>query len=301
MNVLCTAFRFSEEERQQIERTGVTLHLLEREEDVATYDVSEIEGIICNNLFLYRDVDDFPHLRFVQVVSAGLDRVPVERLKARQIELHNAGDAYAVPMAEWVVWQLLDFYKRGPVFRAQQQEKRWEKQRRLIELTDRTVTVLGVGHVGEAVATRLRAFGMYVIGVGRRARDVPFVDEYVQFDRLDDVLERSDVIVIALPLTEQTHYLFDKTRFERVKEGAILLNVARGAIVDETALLYALETKKVAGAALDVFETEPLPRNHPFWTHPAVQLTPHNSYVSDRVNRRLFRTILRNLTRQTTS
>ncbi|MCC5891811.1 NAD(P)-dependent oxidoreductase [Exiguobacterium sp.] len=301
MNVLCSGFRFSEKECQQIEQTGVKLHQLEREEDVVGYDVSAIEGVICNNLFTYRDVDDFPRLRFVQVVSAGLDRVPVSRLEERHIELYNAGDAYAVPMAEWVVWQLLDFYKRGAVFRSQQHEKRWEKQRRLRELTDRTVTILGVGHVGEAVATRLSAFGMHVIGVGRRVRDISFVDEYVQFNQLDDVLARSDVVVIALPLTEQTYHLFNRARFEHLKDEAILLNVARGAIIDESALLSALETNKVAGVALDVFETEPLPADHPFWTHPAVQLTPHNSYVSDHVNRRLFRTIFHNLTHQTTS
>lgn len=295
MNLLSTGVRLTPEQLATLERLGYTVTTLREEADVTNIDVSEVEGLICNNVFQYRQYEDFKRLRFVQSISAGLDRLPLDELQERDIRIYNAGDTYAVPMAEWVVWQLLDFMKHGAAFREKQANRHWEKERRLRELTGKTVALLGLGHVGEAIATRLRAFDMTLIGVGHREKQVPFVDRYVLMDELYDVLAESDVIVIALPLTDETYHLIDAEAIASMKEDAVLLNVARGSIIDESALIAALEEGKFFGVALDVFETEPLPSDHALYNFEWVTLTPHNSYVSDRVNERLFENILRNL------
>lgn len=279
----------------KLEQLGYTVTTIREEADVTDIDVSEVEGLICNNVFQYCHVDDFKQLRFVQAVSAGLDRLPLDELEDRGIRVYNAGDTYAVPMAEWVVWQLLDFMKHGAAFREKQANRHWEKERRLRELTGKTVALLGLGHVGEAVATRLQAFDMTIIGVGHREKQVPFVDRYVLMDELHDVLAESDVVVVALPLTDDTYHVIDAEAIAAMKEDAVLLNVARGSIIDEEALIVALEEGKFFGVALDVFETEPLPSDHPLYNFEWVTLTPHNSYVSDRVNERLFHNIMDHL------
>lgn len=283
------------EQLAKLEQLGYTVTTLREEADVTDIDVSEVEGLICNNVFQYRQCEDFERLRFVQAISAGLDRLPLDELEERDVRIYNAGDTYAVPMAEWVVWQLLDFMKHGAAFREKQANRHWEKERRLRELTGKTVALLGLGHVGEAIATRLRAFDMTIIGVGHREKQVAFVDRYVLMDELHDVLAESDVIVIALPLTDETYHMIDAEALAAMKEDAVLLNVARGSIIDETALIAALEEGKFFGVALDVFETEPLPSDHALYNFEWVTLTPHNSYVSDRVNERLFDNIFHNL------
>ncbi|MGA9468567.1 MAG: NAD(P)-dependent oxidoreductase [Exiguobacterium marinum] len=295
MNVWVTGMRLSPDQQKQIEQLGHEVTVLQQEAEVLERDVSEVEVLICQNVFAYRSLEYFPRLQVVQAVSAGLDRLPIDKLKEREIRIFNAGDTYAVPMAEWVVWQLLDFMKHGAAFREKRQNRQWEKERRLLELTGKTVTLLGVGNVSEAIAKRLRAFDMHLIGVGHREKEVPFVDRYVLLDELHDVLKKSDVVILALPLKDETYHLIDRDALAAMKEDAILINVARGAIIDEAALVETLQEGKFFGVALDVFETEPIQPDHPFYEFEWVSLTPHNSYVSDQVNNRLFQNVLANL------
>ena len=295
MKIWVTGMHLSLDQREHLEKLGHEITMLQRESDVIERDVSEVEVLVCQNVFTYRTLDEFPRLQVVQAVSAGLDRLPIEQLKERDIRVYNAGDTYAVPMAEWVVWQLLDFMKYGAAFREKQQNRHWQKERRLLELTGKTVTILGVGNVSEAIAKRLRAFDMHLIGVGHREKEVPFVDRYVLMDSLYDVLRESDVIILALPLTDETYHLINRDALAVMKEDSILMNVARGAIIDEEALVKSLHDGKFFGVALDVFETEPIQSDHPLYKFEWVNLTPHNSYVSDLVNNRLFKNVYKNL------
>lgn len=295
MKIWVTGMHLSLDQREQLEKLGHEITMLQRESDIIERDVSEVEALVCQNVFTYRTLNEFPRLQVVQAVSAGLDRLPIEQLKERDIRVYNAGDTYAVPMAEWVVWQLLDFMKYGAAFREKQQNRHWEKERRLLELSGKTVTILGVGNVSEAIAKRLRAFDMHLIGVGHREKEVPFVDRYVLMDSLYDVLRVSDVIILALPLTDDTYHLINRDALAVMKEDSILMNVARGAVIDEEALVKSLHDGKFFGVALDVFETEPIQSDHPLYEFEWVNLTPHNSYVSDRVNNRLFQNVYKNL------
>ena len=160
-----------------------------------------------------------------------------------------------------------------------------------------TACILGMGNVGQRIARRLKAFEVSVIGVNRTGepQNGAPADQWASMDELDTVLSESDLIFLALPLTEETRHLLDARRFARVKRGALLINAARGALLDEQALSEALQSGLLGGAALDVFETEPLPADSPLWSLENVIVTPHISFVSRKNHDRLFRLIRDNL------
>lgn len=256
---------------------------------------TEAEGIVCNGLFLHHDAAEFPNLRFVQLTSAGLDRVPVDELEARGVAVFNARGVHSVPMAEWVIMQLLQVAKRARVFLRNQDQYRWEKARDLTELAGRNACIIGFGDVGHEVAKRLRAFDMRVIAVTRTPRESPLADECVHVGSLGDVLPTADFVILTVPLTPATHHLIGSAALAQMTSDAILVNVSRGPVIDEAALVRALENGKFAGVALDVFEQEPLDPASPLWDIERVLITPHNSFVSDRTAERLVRLTLANL------
>jgi phosphoglycerate dehydrogenase-like enzyme len=201
-------------------------------------------------------------------------------------------------MAEFALSGVLQLYKRSRYFAENQRLRRWEKHRGLLELAGKTVCILGCGSVGTECAKRFRAFDCWVVGVARSSRENPDYDEILPMEMLDTVLSRSDVIVLTLPLTEDTRHLMDRSRFAAMKPDSILVNIARGAVVDTDALISALEGH-LGGAVLDVFEEEPLQENSPLWDMDHVVLTPHNSFVGEGNSDRLAGCILENLERYT--
>ena len=163
------------------------------------------------------------------------------------------------------------------------------------ELSGKTVCILGCGSIGSECARRFTVFDCSVIGVATARRSQPFFEEVVALEDLDTVLPQADVVVVTLPLTETTRHLLDESRFARMKPGALLVNMARGTIVDTDALLAALKSGHLSGAVLDVFEEEPLGADSELWDLENVLITPHNSFVSDRVQQRMTQVIFENL------
>ncbi len=261
-------------------------------------DPKDIEGVVCNGLFLYNALSLFEKLRYVQLTSAGFDRVLLEEMNKRNITVHNARGVYSAPMAELALCGVLQLYKQSAVFAENQRTHRWEKLRELKELADKTVCIVGCGSVGQACAKRFAAFDCRVIGVDIFAVDAPYFEKIYLLDDLDAVIEQSDVIVLTLPLTDETQGLFNKSRFEFCKTDAVFVNIARGAVVVEQDLITALKSKQLGGAVLDVFQTEPLPADNPLWDMENVIITPHNSFVGDGTNKRLFDLIVKNLIRE---
>lgn len=270
----------------------VTVHPDER---MAVSHPEQYEIVVCNGLFLYNDIDAFSSLRFLQLTSAGLDRVPLDAIRQKGIRLHNASGVYSGPMAEFALWGVLELYKQGRFFSENQRLHRWEKHRSLRELDGKTVGILGCGSVGSACAKRFSAFGCTVLGVATTSREQAFFDAVYPMEQLDELLPRLDILVLALPLTKDTHHLLNEARLSLLKDGAVLVNLARGAIADTEALLSALD-KNLSGAVLDVFETEPLPGDHPLWDHKNVILTPHNSFVGEHNHARMIELLIRNYT-----
>lgn len=297
MKLLLTgAFNYSEEQLNQLHNLGYEILYIQDEREPIHFDVSSIDVVVCNSLFLYQDITRFDSLKLIQLISAGLDRIPLDYIKKKGIKVFNAKDVYSIPMAEWALLKVLEIYKRSKEFYKNQEQHKWEKQRNLLELTDKTASIIGFGSVGLELAKRLKAFGVNVIGLGRRKIESEYLDETLLIKDIDEALKKSDIIVLTLPLTRETRHLIDKEKINIMKDKAVLVNLARGGIIDEVDLINALKEGKFLGVALDVFEDEPLGESL-LWDFENVVITPHNSFVSDKVNDRLFELIIENLTR----
>ena len=296
MKILVTgAFNCTKEQLKFIEDLGNQIIFMQNESDDIPCNAEEVDGVICNGLFLHHDIKTFKNLKFIQLTSAGFDRVPMEDINRLGIKIFNARGVYSIPMAEFALTGVLSLYKSIRFFIENQAEKSWVKNRNLIELYGQTVCVIGAGSVGTECAKRFKAMGCKVIGVDLYPREDEAFEIVFTLDRIDDVLAEADVVVLTLPLTEQTRGLFDKRKFELMKDGSVLVNISRGAVVDEASLTNALSSGKLYGACLDVFESEPLNEGSPLWNFKNVIITPHNSFVGNNNNERLFKLILENL------
>ncbi|BAP13373.1 MAG: hydroxyacid dehydrogenase [Alcanivorax borkumensis] len=217
--------------------------------------------------------DDCP-VRWVHATSAGVDALMIDPIKHSDIVVTNARGTFDHGIAEYVLGALLMFAKDSFGNLALQAQHRWQ-HRETAMLRGANALVVGAGSIGREVATLLRAMGMQVVGTARNARhDSAFHRVHRQQD-LPALLCDADYVVITAPLTPDTHGLFDDTTFRQMKPGAALVNVGRGPIVRTEALLRALQQGRLAGAALDVFEEEPLPPNHPLWDQPNVMISAH--------------------------
>ena len=291
MNILITgAWQEAKEHIAEIEKLGHKVVFLQQEKDELPIVEEWVEGVICNGLFLYHPIERFINLRYIQLTSAGFDRVDLKYVKEKEIAIKNARGVYSIPMAEFVLARVLEQYKRLETFRDQQKEKTWNKIRDLLELFDKRVLIIGCGSVGTECAKRFKAFGCEVVGVDVIPRMDINYSCMVDLEMLDDELENADVIVLTLPLTDETKGLIDRKRLELIKSNGILANIARGAIVEQGDL------EKWDGIAiLDVFEEEPLEKSSPLWKKENFFITSHNSFVGEKNNNRLHTVIMRNL------
>ena len=214
-------------------------------------------------------------LRWVQSAGAGYDTWHFQELLRRGVRLSTA-HVNNVPIAEFVMREVMDRFQRADEWRAAAAEHRWEHHE-WREVYGSTWLVVGVGAIGSAVAERARALGCTVIGVRRNPDGAEPVDEMIAPDELASALPRVDVVVLTLPATDQTRNLVNDDFLAAMRPDSVLVNVARGSVVDEPALLRALDAGRPGFAVLDVVTEEPLPPDHPLWSHPKVVVTPHSS------------------------
>lgn len=295
MNILVTgAWQSAKDNIKKIEKLGHTVVFMQYEKDELPCDYSWVEGVICNGLFLSHPIEKFVNLKYIQLTSAGFDRVPMDYVKQSKITIHNARGVYSIPMAEFAISGVLQLYKNAKFFINNQQKNLWNKDRNLIELYGKTVCVVGCGSVGTECAKRFKAFGCKVLGVDLFTRNDDNYDDMVNLDKIDEILPMSDVVVLTLPLTDDTYHIIDKNNFSKFKDNAVLVNIARGAVVDTEALIQALNYK-LYGAVLDVFEEEPLDEYSSLWKVEKVIITPHNSFVGENNDYRLTELIFTNL------
>ena len=294
MNLLVTgAWQQAKEYLAEIGRMGHKVCFLQREKDELPCDPAWVEGVIGNGLFLYHPIEQFSNLRFIQLTSAGFDRVPMDVVKEQNIEIHNAAGVYSIPMAEFALAGVLSLYKQLDSFKKQQKKHEWTKHRDLRELAGKRVVILGCGNVGTECARRFKAFDCEIIGLNRTVKEKEHFDRVFCLSELDNVLPEADVLVVTVALTEETRGLMIEKRIRSMKPDAILVNISRGAMVPTEALEAALPY--IGGAVLDVFEVEPLPKASPLWEMENVIITPHNSFVGEGNGKRLSRLILSNI------
>jgi phosphoglycerate dehydrogenase-like enzyme len=218
-------------------------------------------------------------LRWFHTFSAGVDSPAFKVLLDRGVTLTNSSGASAPSIAQYVLAMMLHRVKRIGEFTAQQGQREWA-QLRGGELTGMTAGIIGTGAIGGETARLAKACGMRVIGMRRSEKPARWVDEQVPPRRLGYLLRESDFVVLACPLTKETAGMIGGPQLRQMKRDATLINIARGRVVDEAALIGALDGGVIGGAVLDVFEQEPLPAESPLWSMPNVIVTPHNSGVS---------------------
>jgi D-2-hydroxyacid dehydrogenase (NADP+) len=247
-------------------------------------------------------------LKWVAFWSAGLDGKLSPELLSRNLLLTNASGVHGPNIAEHVMAFMLMFTRRMEVHLRNQAASKWERQMPVerppaAELSGQTLAIIGYGRIGECLAARANAFDMRVIAVKRDPmrhyglNAESHIEEVFPVSNIGQALEQADHVCIAVPYTRDTHHMFNRERLAQMKPGAYLYNIARGAVVDEKALIEALAEGRLGGAGLDVFETEPLPVDSPLWQMPNVFITPHVSGLTPHYFKRFAGIFAANLQR----
>ena len=240
-------------------------------------DVLVVSGLWRNEL-----IAACPKLRFVQSISAGADQYDKSAFAAAGVRLATAQGADERAVSEHAMALILALTRQIHLARDNQTARHWrpmigDRARREDELGGKTLAIIGLGRIGLRLATLASAFGMRVIGVRRSPEKQPDVEAVVRPDQLLEVMAQADIVALTCPLTPETEGLIGAQALAAMKPSALLINVARGKVVDEAALLAALRENRIAGAGLDCFHDEPLPENSPFWSLPQVIVTPHSA------------------------
>lgn len=232
--------------------------------------------------------NDLRNVRWIHTLAAGVESLPFDLLSRSRIIVTNSRGLYADALGEFAIAAMLWFAKDLPRLARNQADRKWEPYT-VERLEGKTAGVIGYGGIGQAVGRRAEALGMNVIPVRRRQE---FGDPTVE-----DVLRDAHYVVLSTPLTPLTRGLLSAERIGMMRSDAVLINVSRGAVVDEAALVAALVARRIRGAALDVFETEPLPREHALWSLDNVLISPHTADHTDDAHDRAMAFYIENLRR----
>ena len=243
-------------------------------------------------------------LRWIYSITAAVDQFLYPELISSDVALTNAGRVHGPVVAEHAIAMLLALARKLPAAVRYQQRRKWameaiwKEQPRPREIRGATLVVVGLGSIGAEFASMASALKMNVIGVREHPeRGASGAHEVVGYNALDSAIARGDFVVLAAPLKERTRHFIDARRLQLFKPSAFLINVSRGALVDEAALVKALRERRIAGAALDVFEEEPLSRWSPLWKMPQVLITPHTAFLTENVWQRHYEVFAANLKR----
>ncbi|MGI8869722.1 MAG: D-2-hydroxyacid dehydrogenase [Mycobacteriales bacterium] len=280
-------------ERDRIELVGVDATASEA-------DLSRIEAAIrwdLDDAGFRRLLDQAPKLRWLHSPGAGVERWPLGELADRGIVLTNGAGVFAIPIAEWVLTAMLTAVKRTVAVNDAQRAHRWATDIQADELYGKTLLVLGTGGIGAAVIARASGFGMRILAGNRSGRPVGGAQRTIKGAAWRDALRDADFVVVTVPLTEETTGMIGADELRSFKPGAWLLNVGRGATIDEPALIDALTHGSLGGAALDAWTTEPLPPDDLAWDASNMILSPHMSGSSPANRARILALFMDNLRR----
>lgn len=216
-------------------------------------------------------------LQWLHIAQSGMDPLPFDLLQEKGVHITNSRGINSSIISEYVLCAMLNVTRKAFVYAEMAKQKIWASDIEVEELSLKTVSIFGVGNVGRQVAKRARAFGMQVLGVDNHTDGIPFVDQMFRPHHRLEVLAQSDFVVLCLPLLPSTVNTIDRQELEVMRNTAWIINVGRGSLINSQALIEAIEAKKIGGAALDVFETEPLPPDDKLWTRENIWITPHTA------------------------
>jgi len=226
-------------------------------------------------------------LKWIQAFTTGTDKITPLKSFRKDVLLTSTRGMHGTQMAEMAIMQMLALARDLPRMLRNQQQSQWDRFLQ-VRLFGKTIVILGVGVSGEALALRCKAMGMRVVGVTGSPRQSPHFDRMVRRQELETAVKDADFLAIVVPYESETHKIVNARIFAAMKPTAYVVNIARGGVLDEQDLLVALREKRIAGAALDVYDTEPLPADNPLWREPNVICTPHHAGQSDVYNEQVY-------------
>lgn len=276
---------------------AITAEVNERlDEEELLAQITDIDGVICgDDRFTARVMDSAPRLKVICKWGTGIDSIDSQAAEERGIKIFRTTNAFTEPVADSIMGYILSFARNIPGMDRQMRQGIWEKIPGRA-LRESTVGVIGVGNIGRAVLRRTHPFGARLLGNDIRTIGPAEAAELeVQVVSLDDLLELSDFVCVTCELNPTSYHLMGDAQFARMKPTAVLINTSRGPIVDEAALVRALESRQIAGAGLDVFEEEPLPSNSPLRRLECSLLASHNSNSSPEAWQAVHRNTVRML------
>jgi phosphoglycerate dehydrogenase-like enzyme len=259
------------------------------------FDASQVRVLVAIPEMLDQPIlDRFPNLEWLQTITAGID--PLIGLHLHGIALSTMSGVHAPQMSELAFLYMLAFARDIRTILAQQAAAQWIRSPQRL-LAGAQVVIVGVGRIAESLARRCQAFEMRVTGVSGSRAEAPGFDRVVGRDRLTEAAGVADYLIVIAPYNADNHHLVSRAVIDALPRTAVLINIARGAVVDESALIDALTSQRLAGAGLDVFVQEPLPANHVLWTLPNVLITPHIGGVSANLVEQVTPVLAENLAR----
>lgn len=217
------------------------------------------------------------NVQWIQFPFAGVNKLPLELFEKKSITLTNGSGIHKHSVTETIMGLLLGITRNIVASAHNQVAEVWDQSLPVFDLKDKTMMIIGAGKIGVQLGRVAKAFDMKTIGINRSGRKIEQMDEQYAQAELPAMISQGDVVVNILPLTKETHHLYDADMFAKMKDGVIFINVGRGESVDTEALIAALDSGKVSRAGLDVYEEEPLPAGHPLWSHDLVIGTPHTA------------------------
>ncbi|ERI94782.1 4-phosphoerythronate dehydrogenase [Clostridiales bacterium oral taxon 876 str. F0540] len=290
-------YDYGKENMNKIRELGYEITIADEKSIIYSDKLYDTEIMVCYNPFQTLDVDQMKFLKWIQLSSIGIDQLPIEYAKKSGIMVTNNRGGYSIPMGEWIVMNILQILKNSFGLYKNQMNKLWKMDTGVLELFGKTVGFIGTGTIAVEAAKRLQGFGVKMLGLNTNGRDTEYFHKCYEIKEIDNMLAQCDIVVVTIPSTNETYHLFNEERFNSMPQGTVLVNVARGNIIDEEILIKNLKNRKLRGAALDVFDEEPLSENSPLWNLDNVIITPHNSWISEMRNIRRWNVIYENLKR----
>lgn len=278
----------SDKELSEITEIGNEYHVIEQSKFKGNIDDIEIMYGWNEEIGAKILASSTSKLRWIQAHSAGVDHIDSRKLKEKNVLLSNASGVHGHQMSESILGMIFSHTRKIKEAILAQEKKEWTKPSGLTDLNGKRVMIVGTGHIGERLAEILQIFQTQVTGVNRSGRQVPHFDKIIKQEEILTDISDMDIVISLLPDTESTHYFFDKTLFSEMKEGVCFINAGRGGTVNTDDLITFCENNKIGFAGLDVFETEPLPKESPLWQLDNVLITPHSSGATDEYFNRLY-------------
>lgn len=286
--------RLKESSIEKVKDLGYEVALFDPK-DLSTIDCSS-EIIVESGLIKKMDLGKFNNLKYIFLTSTGVDYLDLDYIiNERNITITNAHGSYGPPIAEWVLYNILQLEKFDRLNLENKRNKKWSPRKYSGQLYNKKALILGTGAIAKETAKRLKAFDVETIGYNTSGRSVEHFDEVVNREKLFEILKDMDYVISTLPGTEKTENFIDEDFISKMNKDALIINISRGMVIDEKALIKALKEEKIRGAALDVFEVEPLPESSPLWEMENVYISPHISYSSEDWEERMLSAAMDNL------